>query len=230
MMPGGTVKRLYARNSKGKPLNVKLGGKAAPRRAADGRQVPKATIRCSQIERLFVDRYGATLPDDDAGRDDAEIMLNHIGRKQVGDREWLMNDWLERWAPFIKGEERDDMIRKALLNPKRYRADVLGRKLGLTYAVRERLGLTMIGCIDVNAEQREEIQKVKDKKRKAKRRRDAGRMTREEYEGNSLSKIQPWKTAGVSRSTWYRRQGNSQYAAEQLVSSIARVVVTVSLD
>lgn len=41
----------------------------------------------------------------------------------------------------------------------------------------------------------------------ARRRRAAqGRMDRRTYEEQSLSRQQPWKTEGISRSTWYRRR------------------------
>jgi hypothetical protein len=37
-----------------------------------------AALRCAELNRLWADRYGAALPDDDAGRDDARITAHHL--------------------------------------------------------------------------------------------------------------------------------------------------------
>ncbi|WP_426418460.1 hypothetical protein [Bradyrhizobium genosp. A] len=225
-----TARARYLRSAKGKPTKVKLGGNAVPKRT---RQVPGATLRCIDLEKYLRDRYGPVLPDDDAGRADAEIMLNHIFYRQAVDRPWLMNDWLDRCAPWLIGEERETLIAKVFRKPRKYTADRLAKELGLTYARRQRLGITTIGSIDVDAEQRKELQKVKKREHKAQKRRDAGCMTRSEYEGNSIARIAPWEALGLSRATYYRRQqqaaseAKSHYAGDGLVSSISYAIVTV---
>lgn len=226
-----TARARYLRGAKGKPTKVKLGGNAVPLRA---RQVPGATLRCIDLEKYFLDRYGPVLPDDDAGRADAEIMLNHIYYRQAIDRPWLMNDWLDRRGPSsLIGEERDAMIARVFRKPRKYTADRLAKELGLTYARRQRLGITTIGSVDVDAEQRKELQKVKKREHKAQKRRDAGCMTRSEYEGKSIARIAPWKALGLSRATYYRRgkqaasETKSHYAGDGLVSRISHAIVTV---
>ncbi|MCK1480473.1 hypothetical protein IVB27_38515 [Bradyrhizobium sp. 197] len=227
-----TTKTLYLRSRNGKQTKARLGGKSAPKRS---RQVPGSTLRCNDLERFYRDRYGALLPDDDAGRADALIMLHHIYFRQAVDRPWLMNEWLNRCAPFIVGEEREAMIAAVFRRPMKYRADRLAQELGLTFARRQRLGITTIGAIDVTAEQRKERQKMKDTEQHAKRRRDAGRMTRHEYVTASLSKIAPWQVQGISRRTWYRRQkqaaeqAKTHYAADAPVPRISHALVTISL-
>ena len=38
-------------------------------------------IRCAELERLFIARYGRQLPDDDAGRDEAMLMAHHLAHR-----------------------------------------------------------------------------------------------------------------------------------------------------
>src|SRR5262245_50159967 len=157
-----TTPTRHARSRKGKPIKLKLGNKAAPRRT---RQVPLATIRCKQLDQYFTDRYGPVLPDDDAGRDDVMIMLHHIAFLQAADRQWRMEDWIDRRAPWLIGKERAEFIAKVFRKPIKYGADTLAQRIGLTYARRQRLGITTIGAIDVDAEARKEIKRMKDRER-----------------------------------------------------------------
>jgi hypothetical protein len=46
---------------------------------AKGVPINRATLRIADLRRLFTDRYGPVLPDDDAGRGDAFIMACHLG-------------------------------------------------------------------------------------------------------------------------------------------------------
>ena len=65
-------------------------------------------------------------------------------------------------------------------------------------------------------ERRREIQRQKNEKlrlQKEEKRRAAGVIPRDEYEGNSLSRHKPWESEGVSRATWYRRQQHQQREA-----------------
>jgi hypothetical protein len=196
-----TTRTRYAQSRKGKPIKLRVGGKPAPR---SDRVVPLATIRCNELDRFFDDRYGPVLPDDDAGRDDAVIMLHHLAFRQAIDRQLQMNDWLDRRAPWLAGRERDSIIAKLFRKPILFKPDTLAGKIGLTYARRQRLGITTIGAIDMPAEARKELRKEKARSRKAAARRAAGRMPRAEYEGQSIAKVKPWEAEGISRRTWYR--------------------------
>lgn len=204
-MSNGNVRTLYARNRQGQRTKLKLGGKPARKRPT--RQAPFATLRCRELERIFRDRYGPVLPDDDAGRGDAEIMLQHIARKQAGDRQWLMEDYLDRSAPWLKGKERASLIRRVFRRPISYRADTLAAMIGLTYARRQRLGVTTIGAIDMSFEQRQKLNQANDRDYQRDKRRATGAKPRAEYEKQSISRSAPWKAEGISRASWYRRQG-----------------------
>lgn len=224
----GTVAR-YLRGKSGKPMKVKLGGKVA---SGGNRKVPLATIRCKELDRFITDRFGRRLPDTEEGRKIAKIMLDHIHYRQAVDRQFLMNDWLDRRGPSrLIGEDRDAMIARVFRKPELYKPARLGALLGLTYARRERLRIRTIREIDRTDEQREAMQKMKDATRQAAKRREAGCMTREEYENASITRLA--KVLGISRRTWYRRQKEAadqarlHYASDGPVPRVSHAVVTV---
>jgi hypothetical protein len=228
--PMSSTATQFLRNKNGKQINVRIGGKAKPKLAGK-RPVPFATIRCQELDAYFTDRYGMVLPDDDAGREDVQIMLNHIAHRHAQDRQWLMHDWLDRRAPWLIGEERAACIAKAFRNPIRYTADTLAEKLGLTFARRQRLGIHSIGAIDMPKEAREEMRKAKKRDAKRKARLAAGCLSRDEYEANSISRQKPWLKDGISSRTWYRRQQQQEtlYAGSGLVPRIVRARMTVTI-
>jgi hypothetical protein len=94
-------------------------------------------------------------------------------------------------------------------------ADRLARFLGVTYAQRQRLGITTIGAIDVSRKGRMMLSKRKDRDRK---RRTRGTKPRAEYEAHSLTRTKPWQAAGMSRRTWYRRRRETEALAAMLVA------------
>lgn len=60
---------------------------------------------------------------------------------------------------------------------------------------------------------KKERRKQADKVYQAKKRRNAGSVRREHYEGEALSKTKPWEKLGICRRTWERRQKKSQRAS-----------------
>jgi hypothetical protein len=223
--PMSTSAKQFSRNRAGNAIKLRLGTKPVTQ---PGKVVPLATFRCRDVDRYLIDRYGRVLPDDDAARDDIMIMLHHIAYKQAADRQWLMNDWLDQRAPWLTGNERAAFIRKVFAHPIRYEADTLAEKLGLTFARRQRLGITTIGAIDMSKEQREERRKAEKRQRKRNARRKSGCMPRTEYEANSVKKQA--QAEGISPRTWYRRQKHTKthYGAAAPVPHIARVRIYVT--
>src|SRR5437660_561634 len=63
-------------------------------------------LRKHELQLLFADRYGAQLPDDDAGRDDLRLMADHLAQ--------LGADHVRRWAqpcaPWASASELDALI------------------------------------------------------------------------------------------------------------------------
>jgi hypothetical protein len=161
-------------------------------------------LRLTDLARLFRGRYGHVLPDDDAGRDDLEVAINHLACLPHPQKP--IEHWLEIWAPWLTIAERAAIVPPILAHPKRWKADALAWELGLTAADRARLGITTIGAIDENKSARKKRRKVQARKRMAKMRRKQGLKSRKAYEDQSLENTVPWISEGISRRTWYRHR------------------------
>ena len=117
------------------------------------------TLRLHDLARLFRARWGLTLPNDDAGRDDMMVAVNHLA--SLTEPLKRIDHWLELWCPWITLAERNKIAAAALLYPQRWKADQLAWRLRLTYADRTALGITTIGAIDVPRRDRIKLRKIK---------------------------------------------------------------------
>jgi hypothetical protein len=161
-------------------------------------------LRISDFSTLFRSRYGIVLPDDDSGRDDIRLAVDHLASLPHPARAITM--WLETWAPWMTLAEHRQVIADGIANQRNWKADALAWRLRLTYQERSMLGITTIGAIDMSKAQREKRRKHKDRARKAAKRRAAGAVPRDRYERASVEQSKPWVVAGISRRTWYRRR------------------------
>ena len=163
------------------------------------------------LRRLYRHRYGATLPDDDAGRDDLQVLLTVLslsGRKSAD----KMRNSVETLAPWMEATEATELIESLLAIDPRYQrasAQEIGERVRLTNREREMLGAYRIVPVDISAEQLVEQRKAKQRARQARRRRQSGVRPRAEYLANALSKRKPWEAEGISRRAWYRRRDTS---------------------
>ena len=178
------------------------------RRRRDGKRGPVSltTLRISEIYKVFADIYGGTIPDDDAGRLDLEILANHLcGRPadNARNRKTILMA-VVAWAPWILPTEAAAIAEGALRDRKKYRADTLAAMLGVTTERRNRLNLRTIGANDTTADERAAWQVEKARQRKERRRRASGATARADYEARSISRAKPWAPLGMSRTTWYR--------------------------
>jgi hypothetical protein len=194
------------------PDQVRAAERAAlrKRRRHRGGKIGMSTLRTAELERLFDHRYGEHLPDDDAGRGDVRIMLHTLGRRS--DPEHRIEAWLARRAPWFVGDERDHLVQAVMENPLRWRADTLGRMLGLTTADRAMLKIRTIGPINSTAAERKEARRIAGITRKRASRRAAGIQPRPRPDGKSINAQAPWKAAGINRSTWFRRRARDRNA------------------
>jgi hypothetical protein len=138
-----------------------------------------AALRLANLFRLFEHRYGGPLPDDDAGRGDLEIVLHHVATAR--DAEHRMRSIARTWAPWADRIELAAIISKIIARPKRFKADTVAEKLGVTNAERRALALWTLGAIDRNKEQREADQRERRRAAQELRRRAAGGMSRADY-------------------------------------------------
>lgn len=160
-------------------------------------------IRVAEIERVFVDHWGDVLPEDDAGRDDLFVILNHCAF--FAEAVTRMRSATALWAPWMPEDALEDLIADISVRPIRWRADKLAERLGVDDATRTRLQLRTIGALDVTASERLARRKEQDRLAKARQRRDKGLPTRAERAARS-----PWYVVGISRSTWYRIQARER--------------------
>lgn len=96
--------------------------------------------RCRELIRLFQARYGYELPNDDAGREDALIYLDHAVHRREGVKK--ATNFLEVWCPWMQSAERDLLIGYAINRSKFWKAEELGNALNLSKDERVRCRIT----------------------------------------------------------------------------------------
>ena len=167
-------------------------------------------IRLREIERLISARYRPVLPPKEPVALNAAMASAHHIALLGGDVERHILDWLRLWAPWMAPEAASRIAARAIAQPVKFSADMLAWRLRLTLAERASLGITTIGAVDFNKEQRQLARKVKRASADRERRRKAGAKSRDIYEEASLSRRRPWEELGISRASWYR-QGKPEF-------------------
>jgi hypothetical protein len=176
-----------------------------PRLARVRRKFSMTVLRCNELNRIFRDRYGEwNVPNDDAGRDDVQIMAHHLIKRSADAR--LVRQWIDANAAWMTADEAGDLIERITSRPIRWRADTLAKRLNLTEADRSRLGIRTIGAVDMSKEERKQRRKRAQRERDRRNRKARGAKPRAEYEAGSANQTRPWCELGISRRTWYRRQ------------------------
>jgi hypothetical protein len=96
------------------------------------------------------------------------------------------------------------MVNDVVAHPRRFKADTVAARLGITDEIRTLLKLRTIGAIDKPAEVRAAERREQQRLAKEQKRRAAGIPTITETRAIRARK-EPWIEAGIPRSTWYRR-------------------------
>jgi hypothetical protein len=162
-------------------------------------------LRLGNLRRLIQSRYGPTLPDDDAGREDLHELLLQISLGPAAGIK--VPNAIAVYAKWMRPHEAAQLIDQINRTPARLRrstARQLGQRQRVTNEQRERLRLWTIAPFDMTDAQLEEQRKAKARARERTRRQKAGSKPRE----TSIARTKPWKTEGISRRTWFRRHGN----------------------
>lgn len=162
------------------------------------------TFRMAELFRVFCHLYGgAPLPDDDDGRDSIKLVFQVLST--TGNAAGRMVDVARTWAPWLPPDELEALVADVVARPRRFKADTIAARLGITAAIREQLALRTIGAIDKPAEQRAAERREQQRQAKEQKRRAAGVPTIADARAIRARKT-PWIAAGVSRSTWYRQR------------------------
>ena len=171
-------------------------------------------FRLRDLETFFAHRYGETLPDDDAGRDDLYVMASHIYR--LGHPAKHIPAWARLWCPWMGDAGCARLIAEVAERQECWTADELAGRIGLDDATRTLLKIKSIGAVDVDKAARYRRAKRKDAERHRIKRAQAGATPRE----LSSARLEPWRDSGVSRATYFRRQRKCQDACRiETVSS-----------
>ena len=158
-------------------------------------------LRIKELLRIFADRYRSDrLPDDDAGREDLRLLLDHAA--QVSPE--LARKWAMRLIPELDDDDSLDELLKRVGAGRRWAADDLARAVGLDDARRTRLEIRTIGAVDYNKTKRKARRRRKRIAADRARRAKAGAAPRTQ----SAERTRPWEAEGISRRTWYRRRQN----------------------
>jgi hypothetical protein len=172
----------------------------------------RTNVRFKELETVLAHCWrGTELPDDDAGRDHLYIAACHLWhlRKKRGPIV-AIREWAAHGAPWCGPDELAVLIDRVQSNPRTWSADELAHELGLhvmPFAVRQALGLTTIGSIDVDKAARKRRRAANKKESSTARRRRNGAVSRSEYLAvNVASQTRPWVALGISRPTYYRRK------------------------
>lgn len=105
-------------------------------------------FRANELDRLFVGRYGSILPDDDAGRDDAAVMLDHLAG--LDDFHSRADGFLNVRAPWMSDQERTCLKQRAISSRRHWTASELGEHLRLQPAERSTYRTWSIRPVDAN--------------------------------------------------------------------------------
>jgi hypothetical protein len=187
------------------PLRTLQRGKDKPRLTRDQK---RAARRVGDLSRIYRDQYPHGLPHNSVGINYAKYICRTMA--------FLPKDrrahWLDRYASWMDPEVRGGILD---LGPYWYSPRSLGNRLEIDDEGRERLKAWTTEACDISKEEREVINREKNRQSHERGRRKNGAKAR----GQSLSRMQPWKLLDMSRAKFYRL---SKEARAALVTELAR--------
>jgi hypothetical protein len=168
-------------------------------------------VRIGDLHKLFGRRYRGQFyqfPDDDAGREDLRILLEHYSTSNP----IVIPKVVKVRAPWLTGAELDDLLQEVIRHPRHWPARELGIKLNLTEAERSEYDppIRTIAAADVSDDERKRIRKARKVEQRRNQRRAHGVKSREQYLAGSKSRLKEWEALGCSRRTYYRRLAKSK--------------------
>jgi hypothetical protein len=184
-------------------------------RRKSGRPASPADVRECEINKVIDHVFGASLPDDDYGREVLYELLNQLALRGASPGE--MRDRALDLLPELDDDDSLDILIKGIGIGRKRRADQSARALGVTYEMRTFLDLRTIGACDMSKKQRDAIQRQKEAADKRWKREQAGAKPQAE----SARQNKPWKLEGISESTYYRRKKRAaENAANDAVTAL----------
>jgi hypothetical protein len=162
-------------------------------------------LRLRDMRNYLRCRYGHTLPDDDAGREDLRELLYPIS---VGPNAAIkMPKAIELWAPWMNTKEAAELIDDINLMPiwlRKPSARELGKRLRVTNQMRQQWRLWTIKPCDLDDQQLVEWRKARDRERKRRKRQQSRTQYLTSF-ANSERQTKPWLLLGIKRRAYYYR-------------------------
>src|SRR5262245_19656625 len=124
--------------------NLKIYSTVQKRKRSRRSPMQLIALRLNDLAVLYRSRYGHEPPNDDAGRDDARIALNHLAC--LPHPMPAMARWLGIWCPWMTLAEQREISAPIVASPQRWKADALASRLRLTKEQRTMLAITTIGA------------------------------------------------------------------------------------
>jgi len=166
-------------------------------------------LRLRDMRNYLRCRYGHTLPDDDAGREDLHELLYPIS---VGPNAAIkMPKAIEVWAPWMNTKEAAELIddiNRMSIWLRKPSARELGKRLRVTNQMRQQWRLWTVAPYDMTDEELAEQRRAKDRERKRRhpeRQREGGATRTQWLAAHSISRDKPWLLLGISRASYYRK-------------------------
>jgi len=179
------------------------------------RSFSRAEMRIAEINRLIEHRHGGRIPAHDDPHDGyvfAIAVTIHAEFADEHDRRSFLLGWISRAAEWITDRDAYVGALLAKMHPrgKHLRDRQAGQLVNLKAAERTALGIRTMSPADMTplqfAKARQEAKRLADRERAARKRREGGAKPQE----RSIAKTQPWKAAGCSKATWYRRKRQNE--------------------
>ncbi len=209
--------------------DVKLAYNAAARDKRDhvrnARVFSKAGKLANELRLIFRDGWGE-LDEDQHGRGLFAILLHTIAHTGGDVAAKMRSAWRE-FAPWLSEAEFERMADEAIKVRRRWTADKLAQRIGLTYADRQRLGITMIGAVDVPKAERDRRREARKVEARRAKRRAAGVIPRDQYEANARAVRAEAAALGITPDALRKRR---QRAAQRALSQVGRQHKDVSLN
>lgn len=185
-------------------LNLGNSRKRTPVQGRSKRSKPTIVVlRAAHVRRALADIHGPMLPDSDEGRRHLFAALQCLAPR--GDGELALRKFITTTAPWMDDTEASKLLDRVYARPLKFKAETLGRWIGLKDANRTRLGITTIAPVDVTKEQRAARKRIKKAAWRRAKRRSQGMKPRAQYLTESLSRTRPWEAFGIKRRAWERR-------------------------
>ena len=156
--------------------------------------------RLSELMEFTRYTFGATLPDDDWGRDVLQQILNQLAL--AGASPDVLRARGRDLLPEVDEDDSLDIMVLEIGTGRRIKAEPLGRAIGLTYQARVALDITTIGCFDVSPAARKAITAQKRAGDKRWNREKAGAKP----QAQSERQTRPWIALRICKRTYQARK------------------------